>query len=303
MTFKVDGEPTDRAIYRDRPKLAEINGRVVNGMFTGMMIVPQSPMANGDDVQIRVFAHKDNSDYMVNGFTKQVTMLPYDQTAAIDDSEAPVITSMFLNDETSFADGAVIAPSAMLYISASDNEGISMQANSAAYTMKLLLDGGKQSYEDVTCYAAVDDGGRVVNIEFPLSSLSEGQHTLTYMVYDMLGNCASRTITFMVGQNTVVDLVADKMPAFLDGVVNFDVETELTLVPEMVVRVTDATGKLMWTTTTSSFPVAWDMKDMDGNKVPAGLYRYFGSYNDGVNYGGTPINKLIVLDPINVSND
>ena len=303
LTFKVDGEPTDRAIYRDRPKLAEINGRVVNGMFTGMMIVPQSPMANGDDVQIRVFAHKDNSDYMVNGFTKQVTMLPYDQTAAIDDSEAPVITSMFLNDETSFADGAVIAPSAMLYISASDNEGISMQANSAAYTMKLLLDGGKQSYEDVTCYAAVDDGGRVVNIEFPLSSLSEGQHTLTYMVYDMLGNCASRTITFMVGQNTVVDLVADKMPAFLDGVVNFDVETELTLVPEMVVRVTDATGKLMWTTTTSSFPVAWDMKDMDGNKVPAGLYRYFGSYNDGVNYGGTPINKLIVLDPINVSND
>ena len=303
LTFKVDGEPTDRAIYRDRPKLAEINGRVVNGMFTGMMIVPQSPMANGDDVQIRVYAHKDNSDYMVNGFTKQVTMLPYDQTAAIDDSEAPVITSMFLNDETSFADGAVIAPSAMLYISASDNEGISMQANSAAYTMKLLLDGGKQSYEDVTCYAAVDDGGRVVNIEFPLSSLSEGQHTLTYMVYDMLGNCASRTITFMVGQNTVVDLVADKMPAFLDGVVNFDVETELTLVPEMVVRVTDATGKLMWTTTTSSFPVAWDMKDMDGNKVPAGLYRYFGSYNDGVNYGGTPINKLIVLDPINVSND
>ena len=303
LTFKVDDEPTERAIYRDRPKLAEINGRVVNGMFTGMMIVPQSPMANGDDVQIRVFAHKDNSDYMVNGFTKQVTMLPYDQTAAIDDSEAPVITSMFLNDETSFADGAVIGPNAMLYISASDNEGISLQVNSAAYTMKLLLDGGKQSYEDVTCYAAVDDGGRVVNIEFPLSSLSEGQHTLTYMVYDMLGNCASRTITFMVGQNTVVDLVADKLPAFLDGAVNFDVETELTLVPEMVVRVTDATGKLMWTTTTSSFPVTWDMKDMDGNKVPAGLYRYFGSYNDGVNYGGTSINKLIVLDPINVSND
>ena len=303
LTFKVDDEPTERAIYRDRPKLAEINGRVVNGMFTGMMIVPQSPMANGDDVQIRVFAHKDNSDYMVNGFTKQVTMLPYDQTAAIDDSEAPVITSMFLNDETSFADGAVIGPNAMLYISASDNEGISLQVNSAAYTMKLLLDGGKQSYEDVTCYAAVDDGGRVVNIEFPLSSLSEGQHTLTYMVYDMLGNCASRTITFMVGQNTVVDLVADKLPAFLDGAVNFDVETELTLVPEMVVRVTDATGKLMWTTTTSSFPVTWDMKDMDGNKVPAGLYRYFGSYNDGVNYGGTSINKLIVLDPINVNND
>ena len=301
LTCKVDGEPVDRDIYRDRPKLAEVTGRVVDGMFTGMMIVPQSPMANGDDVLIRVYAHKDNSDYMVNGFTKQVTMLPFDESAAINDSEAPVITSMFLNDEVTFADGALIAPDAMLYISASDNEGISLQANSAAYTMKLLLDGGKQSYQDVTCYATVDDGGRVVNIEFPLSNLSEGQHTLTYMVYDMLGNSATRTITFMVGQNTVANLVADKLPAFLDGTVNFDVETELTLVPDMVVRVTDATGKLMWMTNASSFPVTWDMKDMDGNRVPAGLYRFFGTYNDGVNYGGTPINKLIVLDPINTT--
>ena len=302
LTCKVDGEPVERGIYRDRPKLAEVTGRVVNGMFTGTMIVPQSPMANGDDVQIRVYAHKDNSDYMVNGFTKQVTMLPYNETVAINDNEAPVITSMFLNDETAFADGAVVAPNAMLYITASDNEGISMQANSAACTMKLMLDGGKQSYEDVTCYAAVSDGGKTVDVEFPLSNLSEGQHTLTYMVYDMLGNEASRTITFMVGQNGVVDLVADKMPAFLDGTVSFDVETELTRVPDMVVRVTDATGKLMWITTANSFPVTWDMKDMNGNKVPAGLYRYFGTYNDGVNYGGTSINKLIVLDPLTTAS-
>jgi hypothetical protein len=62
--------------------------------------------------------------------------------------------------------------------------------------------------------------------------------------------------------------------------------------------VTDAVGKLVWMTKTSSFPVQWDMRDMDGNKVPAGLYRYFGTYNDGVNYGGTSINKLIILEPV-----
>ena len=301
LTFTVDDESVQRDIYRDRPKIAEVTGRVVNGMFTGTMITPQSPMANNDGVLLRVYAHKDNSDYMVNGFTKQVKMLPYDESAAISDDEAPVITSMFVNDEATFTDGALIAPDAMLYISASDNEGICIQSNSAANTMKLLLDGGKQSYEDVTCFATLDDGGKVVNIEYPVSNLSEGLHTLTYMVCDMLGNSASRTITFMVGQNTVADLVADKMPAFLDGVVNFDVETELTLVPDMIVRVTDATGKLMWMTHAESFPVTWDMKDMNGNKVPAGLYRYFGTYNDGVNYGGTPINKLIVLDPLSTA--
>jgi hypothetical protein len=118
-----------------------------------------------------------------------------------------------------------------------------------------------------------------------------------------LGNSASRTITFVVGQTSAVGLVTDKMPAFLDDEVNFDVETELTPVPEMVLRVTDATGRLVWMSTTDNFPVSWDMKDMNGNKVPAGLYRYFGTYNDGVNYGGTPISKLIILDPLKTANN
>ena len=178
-----------------------------------------------------------------------------------------------------------------------------MQPNSVSNSMILQLDGGKQSYGEVIYFAKVADGGKTVNIEFPLSNLSEGLHTLTYTVYDMLGNSASRTITFLVGQTSVVDLVADKMPAFRDGAVNFDVKTELTLAPEMVLRVTDAVGHLVWMTTTSSFPVNWDMKDMNGNTVPAGLYRYFGTYNDGVNYGGTPINKLIVLDPVKTANN
>ena len=297
------GVKEDRDIYCDRDKLAEISGRVVNGLFTGEMIAPKSPLARNEGVLLRVYAHKDNSDCMVNGFTKQVTMLPYDESTALDDNQAPVINAMYVNDEMTFADGSVVAPEAMLYISASDNEGINMQPNSVSNSMILQLDGGKQSYGEVIYFAKVADGGKTVNIEFPLSNLSEGLHTLTYTVYDMLGNSASRTITFLVGQTSVVDLVADKMPAFLDGTVNFDVKTELTLAPEMVLRVTDAVGHLVWMTTTSNFPVNWDMKDMNGNKVPAGLYRYFGTYNDGVNYGGTPINKLIVLDPIKTANN
>ena len=147
-------------------------------------------------------------------------------------------------------------------------------------------------------FVTSSDEGKTISIEFPLDNITEGMHTLTYTVYDLLGNSDERTISFMVGQTGKMDIVADKLPAFLNDVVNFDLDSELTGSPEVIVRVTDATGNLMWMTTTSHFPVTWDMKDMNGNKVPAGLYRYFGTYNDGVNYGGTPINKLIVLDPV-----
>ena len=298
----------DRDIYVDRPKLAEITGHVTNGMFTGTMIAPRVTLEHLNDtlmMLIRVYAHKTGSDYMVNGFTKQVMMMPFNESTAINDNEAPVITAMYMNDAATFADGSVVAPNSVLYINASDNEGISMQSNSVANTMKLQLDGGKQSYEDVVCYATADDGGKVVKIEFPVSNLTVGLHTLTYTVSDMLGNQASRTISFVVGQGSAADLVADKMPAFLDSdnMISIDVKTELSVLPEMTVRITDALGRLVWMTNAGSFPVTWDMKDMNGNKVPAGLYRYFGTYNDGVNYGGTSIKNLIILEPVKTARN
>ncbi len=301
LSFTVGTSSTTRDIYTPREKLAEISGRVVNGQFSGSMIVPKAPQAKNDSVLLRVYAHKDNSDRMVNGFTKKILMLPYDEDAAINDNQAPVIDAMYINDESGFAAGNVVGSSSVLYITASDNEGINVQPNTVDNTMSLILDDGKSSYADVTCYATMGEDGKVINIEFPLSNLSDGMHTITYTVYDMVGNCTTRTITFMVGQTGRMELVADVLPAYLDGEVNFDLDTDLLQTPDVIVRVTDATGKLVWMKESSSFPVTWNMRDMSGNKVPAGLYRYFGTYNDGTNHGGTAINKLIVLDPLKVA--
>ena len=288
----------DRKIYFNRDKLGEVSGRVVNGVFNGSLIVPKKVSAVNENVLIRLYAHKDNSDYMVNGFTKNVKMLPYNDNVAIKDTEAPVITSMYINDEDAFVEGATVASNSMLYITATDDQGISMQDNSLENGMSLVLDGGKSSYGDIDGYVTISEMGKIINIKFPLSNVAEGLHTLTYTVCDMLGNSASRTISFMVGQSGMVTINADKLPAYTNQEVNFDVETELPRMPEVVVSVTDATGKLVWKSATSSFPMSWDLRDMQGNKVPAGLYRYFGTYSDGTNYGGTPINRLIVVDPV-----
>lgn len=301
LTFSVNSVATPRDIMFPREKLAEVSGRVTNGVFNGVFIVPKAPVAKNETVLLRVYAHKDNSDKMVNGYTKQITMLPYDENVAITDDQAPVISTMYVNNEAAFDAGNAVGTESMLYITATDDQGINMQPNSVDNTMRLVLDEGKTSYGEITCYATSQDFGKVVNIEFPVANLSDGLHTLTFTVYDMMGNSATRTISFMVGQTGQVELVADALPAYLDGEVNFDLDTELAQTPEVIVRVTDATGKLVWKQTASSFPITWDLKDMDGNKVPAGLYRYFGTYNDGNNHGGTSINKLIVLDPLKVA--
>ena len=292
----------DRDIYFNRTKLAEITGRVNNGVFTGEIVVPKEVAAKNENVLLRCYAHKDNSDYMVNGSTTQVKMLAFDENLAIQDDTAPVISAMYVNDEETFLNGNSVSGSAMLYITATDDEAISIQSNSIEYAMSLLIDGGKTSCGDVSSYMSVGDNGKLVNIQYPLENLAPGMHTLTYTVYDLLGNFATRTITFMVGTDGNATLVADKWPAYRNEEVTFDLESNMALTPEVIVRVTDATGNLVWKTTTSSFPISWDMRDMNGNKVPAGLYRYFGTFNDGSNYGGTPINKLIVLDQLKTAN-
>lgn len=302
LTFSISGVSYNREIYTNREKLTEVQGRVKNGLFTATVIVPQAPEAKNDDVLLRVYAHKDNSDYMVNGFTKNVTMLPYDEALAVTDNQNPVINAMFINDESLFADGASVGTNSVLYITASDDMGINVQPNSMDYSMSLVLDGGKNSYNDISSFVTVEDGNKVVNIELPIKNLGEGLHTLTYTVYDMVGNSASRTITFIVGQNSGITLTADALPAFLNRDVHFELATEMTRMPEVTLRVTDATGKLVWKTTTTSQSVAWDFTGIDGKKVPAGLYRYFGTYNDGTNYGGTEIKRLIVLDALKTAN-
>ena len=302
LNFSISGVSYTRDIYTNREKLTEVNGRVNNGIFTATMIVPRAVEAKNKDVLLRVYAHKDNTDYMVNGFNRNITMLPFDEELAITDNQDPVITTMFINDEGTFADGAFVNANSVLYITATDDMGINVQPNSMDYSMSLLLDGGKNTYSDITSYATVADGNKVVNIEVPIRNLGEGLHTLTYTVYDMVGNSATRTITFMVGQNTGITLTADALPAFLNKVVHFDLATDMTLMPEVTLRVTDATGKLVWKTTTTSPQVIWDFTGLDGKKVPAGLYRYFGTYSDGTNYGGTEIKRLIVLDALKSAN-
>ncbi|MBR4828527.1 MAG: type IX secretion system sortase PorU [Muribaculaceae bacterium] len=299
LTVATSTTNVTRDIYFNRPKLAEISGRVTNGVFKGMMIAPKEVLAKNEAVLLRSYAHKDDSDYMVNGATRQVTMLPFDESMAIQDNEQPVITSMFINDEQNFTSGsAIVGSNGILYITATDDQAIDIQDNSVQYRMTLLLDGGKTSYGDVASFASMANGGKTVNVEFPLKNMTTGMHSLTYTVYDIAGNFATRTISFVVGINGTATLVADKWPAYQGDVVKFDLNTDMSPVPDFTVRVTDATGNLVWKRQGVSFPVMWDMKDMDGNQVPAGLYRFFGTYSDGTNCGGTPIEKLIVLEPL-----
>ena len=296
LTKTVNRVSVTRQVTYPRELLVEVVGRVENGVFTGTLVMPRNIKASaGQTLAIHAYAHLDNSDEMVNGMTQNVTAQEYDAEQAVNDDQSPVINAMFINDEESFTQGQAIPQNSTLYITATDDVSFTNQASAVGQPMKLVLDNGKTYYTMVKNYSAVSDGGRTLNIVFPLTSLSLGDHSLTYYVQDAAGNATQRTITFTVGNESSVTLKSASLIAKEEANINLD-QCSLAAAPALTMKVINAHGKVV-RSENATLPYTWDLKDNDGQRVPAGLYRVYGNYNDGINHGGTNLEPVIVIDP------
>ena len=132
----------------------------------------------------------------------------------------------------------------------------------------------------------------------PVTGMSDGLHRLTFTVFDVAGNTTSRTINFMVGQDNGAKLSTPDIMATKGEPVTIGFSSNLGSMPQVDVKVTDTAGRLVWSTTTSSFPITWNQRSNSGQAVANGHYRLFGTYNDGTNFGGTPIEDIIIVDPV-----
>ena len=292
----INGINETRDIMLERPLLAQVDGTVSNGYLNATIMVPRY-VADDGNLQLSVFAHKNGTTEMVNGINNNLKLSDYDEATALTDNQMPVIETMFINDETSFASNSTIAANSMLYITATDDVAINMQKNTPGQSMRLNLDGNKNVYYTIKDYAVSSDQGRKIDIAFPLNSLAYGHHTLKFTVFDVAGNSVSKTISFVVGQTNDIELDVEEVPASTKATFNL-ASNSLSVMPQVDVKVTDAQGNIVWTTTTSQFPVTWDLTATDGNRAPAGRYKFFGTYRANKSYGGTDIKDIIVINPL-----
>ena len=301
VTQRVNRENVTRDIYFPRAVLAQVNGRVVNGEFSGKVVVPRFIESTYGDGCIRVYAHRDNSDEMVNGSFSNIRLNYYNpnNSANVIDNEPPVIESIYLNDEQTFADGALVPPGSTLYIRATDDRALNSQSKNLGNVMNLQLDGGKTTFPYVMNYASFANDGKDLAVVFPMD-LEEGKHTLKFTVYDAAGNSANRSIAFMVGTESQVSLEVEEEPAVDEA--TFNIVTSLDETPQVILKVLDTVGNVVWSTTTSSFPYTWNLKDNKGNRVPAGVYKFYGTYTGTTTYGGTNMGHIIVIEPYNTAN-
>ncbi|MBO7608844.1 MAG: type IX secretion system sortase PorU [Muribaculaceae bacterium] len=283
-----------RDIYYPRAQLSQIDAEVKNGQLKTRILVPRDLQANGK-LRISLYAHKTGSEEMVNGRFDNLAVADFDESTAVTDNQAPVITAMYFDEPNKFAETATTTPGGILNISVTDETALSM-TSSITGDMKLVLDNGSQTYYLVKDYARISDGGKRIDISMPINDLTPGRHSLYYLVCDVAGNFVTKTIDFVVEQPTNIELAVSEVAATQKATF-YVAKNALAELPELTIKVTDVVGNIVWQNTTSSFPYEWNLTGLDGTRVANGVYRFWATYDDDTYYGGTPKSDLIVIAP------
>ncbi len=282
--------------YLDRSnKLSIAKDSVINGEFTVTVAIPSeinapSQYDNYTPAMLNFYANSVDG-IEANGNNEQFYIYGYD-TEADTDTIGPTIELFALNSQ-SFADGDQVNESPLVMALIHDENGINLSNSGIGHQMTLLLD-NNISYSDVASYYTPDftSVGNKGSINYSLSDLSEGEHTLRLKVWDTFNNSSEKTITFNVVNGLkpeMHDVYAVGNPAKEDA--KFYIKHNR---PDALITVTlyvyDLMGRLVWSTQESgksdmftSFPITWNLTDQSGRRVPRGIYVYkAGISTDGV---------------------
>ena len=252
-----------------------------NGRFSLDVAMPLEIAQNFRPAAMSLYAYSTENNTEAIGLFRDFYVYGYDENAELDD-KAPVIESMVLN-HSDFRSGDTVNDSPMLIASLRDDIGINVSSAGIGHQLTAIVDGTKTFTGLSDYYTPSADGSPSGVINYPLSGLAEGSHTLTLRVWDTAGNPAEQTLEFNVVEGMapkIYDVYSDANPA--STVANFYLSHNQ---PDGNVTVTvtvyNLLGRQVWSGSSSgrsdmflSVPVSWDLTDMGGRRVSRGIYLY-----------------------------
>jgi hypothetical protein len=292
--------------YEERQNKLALNvNRVKNGEFTFNITIPSEVTVNYDNYRpslVSLYAYDSENKKEAAGSCDDFYIYGYDETV-VADTIGPDISYMGLNS-TNFRDGDNVNESPLFIASVSDESGINFSNAGIGHNMTLTLD-GITTFSDVSSYytAVEADNGSAGTINYALSDLSNGHHTLKLKVWDVFNNSSEKTITFNVMSGLKPEI--DEIKAFPNPA-----STSTTFLithnrPEATVTITievfNLMGQRVWSTTQSgrssmfaAFPITWDLSDYSGTRLARGIYLYKATISNDGHQESTKTKKLAI---------
>lgn len=281
MESNGNGEDGAVMYYNDRTtKLASVSAKVTAGKWETTLFLPLEIENNYSPARIIAYAWSDKGKEGQGSFDKfYVYGFPEGDS---EDVTGPNIEKMYLN-YPEFSEGGSVGENPVLHVSMIDESGINLSGAGVGHKMAIVLD-RHTVFDDVDSYYQADSEREGAGfVTYPLSSLSAGEHTITFKVYDNATNVSERTLTFNVATTldpVIRELYTDVNPASENVTFTVLLNSPNTKM-NCRLEVFDLMGKRVWVSEESlqldiqgSMQKKWNLCDSAGRRVPRGIYLY-----------------------------
>jgi len=167
---------------------------VKNGTFSFTFLCPKDISYVYGAGKISYYARSNDSD--ANGYDDNVIVGGYNNGASAD-NEGPAIR-LYMNDQN-FVSGGITNQDPNLVAFVSDSSGINTVGNGIGHDITAVLDGNTKDALILNDYYVSDDNtykSGVIN--YPMSGLTDGEHSITLKVWDVYNNSSEAKIDFLV---------------------------------------------------------------------------------------------------------
>ncbi len=274
---------------------------VVNGDFTYTFILPKDILYNFGNGKLSYYAQTDTTDGA--GYFSQVVIGGTSNTPVID-HQGPGI-KLFMNDEK-FVTGGNTNQNPFIYALLSDSSGVNTTGNSLGHDIVAILDANTPHEVVLNDYYQADlnkyQSGKIL---YQLHSLSNGHHTLSMKVWDVVDNSSTTSTDFVVAENAQMALshVLNYPNPFTTSTKFYVEHNQACDVLNVEVQIFTITGKIvktiLQTVENQGFRtdgIAWDGKDDYGDKLGRGVYIYKVTVKNSEGSKADKIEKLVILN-------
>ena len=283
----------DNIIYKGK-------STVTNGRFEFSFVVPKD--IDYEYGKGKISYYSNNTSYDNYGLDSTIVVGGVDPNG-IEDNIGPEI-SLFMNDKN-FANGGLTDESPQFMAEISDENGINTTGNGIGHDITLIIDGNTADPIILNNFYEADlDTYQSGTIAYPLSNLEEGEHQLTFKVWDVNNNSSEESLDFVVVKEQEIGIshLLNYPNPFTTNTDFFFEHNQVCNSLDVKIEIFTVSGKvvktILETVNTTGFRsdgINWDGKDEYGDKLGRGVYVYRLSIETPEGKKAEKIEKLVIL--------
>ncbi len=300
VTYNTYGNEDDVFAFKLRNSVIYTGkAEVENGKFSASFTLPKDINYSYGKGLISLYAYSDKTD--AQGSFSNVIVGGLDEDAETDETGPEI--KLYIDDER-FVDASMTNENPLLLAYIKDENGINTSGAGIGHDITATLSGAtNKEYTLNQFYDAPLSKDEFGTLSYKFYGLNEGEHILTFKVWDIYNNSSTATIRFNVVKGNIINIEnISNYPNPMDDNTNFTFEhNQKDNQIDVVIKIYDVMGQLVKTITEHCYgttariePIKWDGKSDGGESLSAGIYVYNVTIKNAQSEETSGYSKLII---------